>query len=164
MSGEDSSNIQLEVNVGWYGQSNAGFILSAGLFSRTHSGNDNDPSFPTTVDYEATGLSLGAGVGIKASDHLHFEGKLELGLGSGEGTLSTPGVVWNETDAQGYSSVSFILGAYYTVSKPGFQIGLELGAQSFSGDFNIRNNFGGWETITVEGSSSTANIIVGVRF
>jgi hypothetical protein len=164
ISGENSSNVQLEFNAGMYGHSNTGLILSVGLFSRTHSGNINDPSLPTTVDYEAVGLSLGAGIGIKASDHLHFEGKLEFGLGSGDGTLSSPGVVFNETESSGYTSVSIIVGAYYTVSSPGFQIGLELGTQSFSGDFDIRSNFGGWETITVEGSNSTANLVVGVRF
>jgi hypothetical protein len=164
ISGENSSNVQIEFNAGMYGRSNTGLILSVGLFSRTHSGKDNDPSLPTTFDYEAKGLSLGVGIGIKASDHLHFEGKLDFGFGSGEGTLSTPGVVWNETEASGYTSVSVILGAYYTVSSPGFQIGLELGLQSFSGDFDIRSNLGGWENLTVKGSNSTANLVVGVRF
>jgi hypothetical protein len=164
VSGEDSSNVQIEFTAGMYGQSNVGLVLSAGLFARTHSGKDNDPSLPTTIDYKAKGLSLGVGIGIKASDHLHFEGKLDFGFGSGDGTLSSPGIVFNETEASGYTSVSMILGAYYTVSSPGFQIGLELGAQSFSGDFDIRSNFGGWETLRVKGSNSTANLVVGVRF
>jgi hypothetical protein len=159
LSGEVSSNFQIEVNMGFYGQSTVGYILSAGLFSRTHSGNN--PIKPQNkVEYDAAGLSLGAGIGIKTSDHLHFEGKIELGMGAGNGKITAPGYVGGTSEKGGYGSVSLILGAYYTVSKQSFQIGFELGTQSFSGEFK----YAGIYNEKVEGSSSTANLVVGMRF
>ena len=159
LSGEPSSNIQIEVNMAFYDQSNVGYILSAGLFSRRHSGYN--PTRPADkFEYDATGLSLGAGIGIKASDYLHFEGKIELGLGAGNGKITAPGYVNGTSEGGGYGSASLILGAYYTVSKPGIQIGFELGTQSYSGEFK----YAGIYNEKVEGSSSTANLVVGMRF
>lgn len=157
LSGEVSSNFQIEANLEFYDQSNVGYILSAGLFSRTHTGNY--PTQPQNkVEYDAVGMSLGAGVGIKASDHLHFEGKIELGMGAGNGKITAPKYVGSTSERGGYGSFSLILGAYYTVSKPGFQVGFELGTQAFSGEFK----YGGNEK--VEGGGSTANLVVGYRF
>ena len=164
LSSDSGGNFQLEYNMGFYSSSPVGLIVSVGLFSRQHSGNDQDPFGPTQVDYDATGLSLGAGVGIKATDTLHFEGKVELGFGSGEPTLSTPGFVWNPTEAGGYTSVSVILGGYLTFGKPGFQLGLELGSQSFDGDFTILTNTGQRVNGNVNGSGGTANLVFGYRF
>ena len=163
-SGEGSSNIQVELIFSPKTQESVGLIFGAGLFARTHSGSDNDPVTPVSLDYKAAGLSLTGGIGIKANENVHFEGKLEIGLGSGEPTFSSPGFVFNSTDSGSYSSVSFIVGGYYTVSSPGFQIGLELGAQSFEGDFKIWNNGGFWTDGTVEGSSGTINLVLGYRF
>ena len=160
LTGKDSSNVQIDFNLGIYGQSKVGLILSAGLFARNHAGYDN----PVTVEYDASGISLGAGVGIKPNDHVHFEGKLELGFGSGNATLSATGYAFNQTEAGGYVSASIILGAYLTVSKPGFQIGLELGSQSFTGTFRARSNSGVWWNETVNGTSGTANLVAGIRF
>jgi hypothetical protein len=162
-SGDSSSNIQVELIFSPKTQESVGFIFGAGLFARTHSGSDNDPITPVTLDYKAAGLSLTGGIGIKATDNLHFEGKLELGLGAGEPTFSAPGMVFNSTDSGSYSG-TFIVGGYYTMSSPGFQIGLELGAQSFEGDFKIWNNGGFWSDGTVEGSSGTINLVLGYRF
>ena len=163
-TGESSSNFQVELIFSPKTQETVGFLFGAGLFARKHSGSDNDPVTPVTLDYKAAGLSLTGGIGIKANDNLHFEGKLELGLGAGEPTLSSPGFVFNSTDSGAYSSVSLIVGAYYTVSSPGFQIGMELGAQSFEGDFKIWNSGGFWSSGTVEGSSGTINLLLGYRF
>jgi hypothetical protein len=163
-TGESSSNFQVELIFSPKTQASVGFIFGAGLFARKHSGSDNDPIVPVTLDYKAAGLSLTGGIGIKANANLHFEGKLELGLGSGEPTMSSPGFVFNSTDSGSYSSVSFIVGGYYTVSSPGFQIGLELGTQTFEGDFKIWNNGGFWSDGTVEGSSGTVNLVLGYRF
>jgi hypothetical protein len=163
-TGESSGNVQIEFIVSPKRDSGVGYVLGAGLFFRKHSGNDNDPFMPVKVDYKATGLSLTGGIGIKANANFHFEGKLELGLGVGEPTLSSPGVVFNDTDSGAYTSASLILGGYYTFSSPGFQIGLELGAQSFKGDFKIWNNGGFWSDGTVEGSSGTINLMLGYRF
>jgi sRNA-binding regulator protein Hfq len=159
VNGEESSNIQIEVNTIMYGQSNVGLLLSAGLFVRKHSGSAPSQS-QNTIDYDAVGFSLGIGMGIKANDYLHFEGKLELGLGGGNATMTAPGQVVGSTESGGYASFSLIAGAYYTVSKPGFQIGLELGAQTFSGKFKYNNIY----DEELEGSGGTANLVVGYRF
>jgi sRNA-binding regulator protein Hfq len=159
LNGENSRNIQVEVIAIMYGQSNVGLLLSAGFFGRQHSGSDPFLS-QNTIDYDAFGFSLGIGMGIKASDNLHFEGKAELGLGSGNAAIKAPGQNVGSTDSGGYASFSLIAGAYYTFSKPGFQLGLELGAQTFKGKFTYNNFF----DEEVEGSSGTANLVVGYRF
>jgi hypothetical protein len=155
---------QLDYSAGFYKDSSVGFVLSAGIFSRKHSGNDQDPTFPTQIYYDAAGVNLGAGIGIKASEKLHFEGKLELGIGTGKPKFSTPGVAWNPMDSGGYTSVSFIIGGYITFSNPGFQLGIEVGSQSFDGDFTIQDNFGGSVDGTVSGSEGIVNIALGYRF
>jgi len=159
LNGEDSSNIQIEVNTIMYGQSSVGLLLSAGIFVRKHSGSDKFTS-QNKIDYDAVGVSLGIGMGIKASDNLHFEGKGELGLGAGNAKLTMPGQAVGSTESGGYASFSLIAGAYYTFSKPGFQIGLELGAQAFTGKFR----YNGIYDEEVKGTSGTANLVVGYRF
>src|SRR5271169_218950 len=161
LNGEACSNIQFEVNTIMYGQSNVGLLLSAGFFVRDHAGSDILIS-QNKIDYYAAGFSLGIGMGIKANDHLHFEGKTELGLGDGNAKITAPGQVVGSTTPGEYASLSLIAGAYYTFSKPGFQIGLELGAQTFSGNFKYNSNSSYDET--VEGSNGTANLVVGYRF
>jgi hypothetical protein len=155
-AGEASGNFQIEGNWGMYGQSNVGLILSVGLFSRKHSGTIQTAS----IDYNAAGLSAGVGIGIKPSDNFHFEGKLEIGIGQGKPNVSLPGYNLPAYDSGQYTSASIILGAYYTVSKPGFQIGLELGSQSFIGNYS----FPGSSDTKAEGTSGTANIVLGYRF
>jgi hypothetical protein len=153
---EDSSNVQIEVNTVMYGQSSVGLLLSGGLFVRKHSGSSiYQPQ--NKIDYDAAGFSFGIGMGIKASDHLHFEGKVELGLGAGNATVTG---YTGTTESGSYASVSFIAGAYFTVSKPGLQIGLELGSQSFEGKFKDNGIY----DASVKGSSGTANLVVGYRF
>ncbi len=44
------------------------------------------------------------------------------------------------------------------------QIGLELGSQSFVGNFQIWNNAGYWSDGKVEGSGGIINLVVGVYF
>jgi sRNA-binding regulator protein Hfq len=159
LNGEDSSNIQIEVETIMYEESNVGLLLNAGFFVRKHSGSDILTS-RNKIDYDAAGISLGIGIGIRATDNLHFEGKGELGLGAGNAKITAPGQTVGSTKAGGYASVSLIAGAYYTFSKPGFQIGLELGAQTFNGKFTY-NDINDEE---VQGSSGTANLVVGYRF
>ncbi len=166
-SGENSTNFQVEVAISPLQHSPVGPVFSIGFFNRRHSGTVDDLFAglpPTKVDYNASGLDLGAGVRVKANANLHFEGKLELGLGSGKPDLTTPGVIWNQTKEDSYVSATVLIGAYYTFTMPRLQLGLEVGAQSFSGDFQIFNNAGFWEDGKVEGSGGVINFVLGYRF
>jgi hypothetical protein len=163
-SSQSSGNFQIEAAIIPQTDSGVNFVGTVGIFGRHHAGHVDDPVLPTDVEYDASGLSGSAGVGIKASDNVHFEGRFELALGAGKPTLTTPGFVWNETKAGGYSSGSLILGGYVTISKPGLVLGLELGAQSFTGNFQIWNNNGTWTDGKVKGSGGTVNLVVGYRF
>jgi hypothetical protein len=161
---DGGGNFQIDFVVGLYRTTTVGLVLSAGLFSREHSGFDNDPFFPTKIEYTAGGISLGAGIGIQVSPKAHVEGRLELGLGSGEPTFTSPGAAWNPVQSGPYASVSLIVGGYITLSTPGLQLGLELGSQSFSGSFEIWNNAGFWDEATVNGSGGMVNAVLGFRF
>jgi len=160
------SNVQLEVAISPFQDSMFGPVFSAGLFSRRHSGSGTIAALSeqTTIDYDAGGLSLAGGLRIKANENFHFEVKLEIAGGQGDVKLSTPNFVWDQTRDGSYASVGLIAGWYYAFSKPGFQLGLELGAQSFTGDFEIWNNAGRWEDASVSGSSGIANLVLGYRF
>jgi hypothetical protein len=157
-------NVQVEVAMTLRSDSGVALVGSAGLFSRQHNGHVNDPVLPTDIKYDAGGVSGSIGASFRASENLHFEGRLELGIGSGKPTLTTPGFVWNDVRYGGYSSASLIFGGYYTFAKPGLQIGLELGSQSFVGNFQIWNNGGFWSNAKVEGGGAIGNFIVGVHF
>ncbi len=163
-SKKSSSNFQIEVAFSPRSDTAAHFVGTIGLFGRHHAGHVDDPVLPTDVEYDASGLSGSVGVGIKTNENVHFEGRLELALGAGKPTLTTPGVEWNTTKEGSYVATSLILGGYYTFSKPGFQIGLELGAQSFTGNFQIWNNAGYWSDGKVTGSGGTVNLVIGYRF
>jgi hypothetical protein len=160
---ESSGNFQIEVAFSPR-QGPVNFVGTVGIFGRNHAGHVDDLFLPTDVEYDAGGLSGSAGISIAADNNLHFEGRLELALGSGKPTLTSPNAVWNTTKEGGYSSTSLILGGYYTISRPGLQIGLELGAQSFTGNFQIWNNGGFWTDGKVKGSGGTANLVIGYRF
>lgn len=162
-SQSDSGNFQVEVAF-TPEQGPVNFVGTLGLFGRDHKGDIPDPFFPTEVEYRAGGLSGSAGVSIKANENLHFEGRFELALGSGKPTFTSPFVIFNPVKEGSYAATSFILGGYFTLSKPGLQLGLELGAQSFVGNFQIWNNAGFWEDGKVKGSGGTANLVIGYRF
>jgi hypothetical protein len=160
----DSGNFQIEVAFSPE-QGPVNFVGTIGLFGRNHKGNIPDPVFPTEVEYRAGGLSGSAGVSIKANENVHFEGRVELALGSGKPTLTTPFAVFNPVKEGSYGATTLILGGYVTLSTPGLQLGLELGAQSFVGNFQIWNDtFGFWEDAKVKGSGGTANLVIGYRF
>ena len=163
-SQSDSGNFQIEVAFTPQTNPDANFVGTLGVFGRNHKGHIADPVLPTDVEYSAAGLSGSAGVSIKANENLHFEGRFELALGEGKPTLTTPFIAWNATEEGGYSAASLILGGYFTISKPGLQLGLELGAQSFVGNFKILNNAGYWTDGKVKGSGGTANLVIGYRF
>ncbi len=156
-------NFQIEAVLSPVQADPVGFVFSAGLFGRSHKGNENFFT-QTAVEYDAAGISLAGGVGIKASPAFHFEGKVDLDLGVGKPKLSSPTVVWNPTEDGGYAALSLIFGGYYTFGKPGLQLGLELGAQTWKGDFRIQNNIGQWTDASVNGSGGFANLVIGVRF
>jgi hypothetical protein len=159
---DGGGNFQVEVALSPVQENPVGFVFSAGIFGRTHKGTEN--TFPQTeIEYNAGGLSFAGGVGIKASPNFHFEGKLGLDLGAGK-PKSTPSVGWVSTEDRGYAALSLIFGGYYSVSKPGFQIGLELGAQSWAGDFRFMNSFGQWSDATVKGNGGFVNLVIGSRF
>ncbi len=164
-TGSSSSNVQVEVALSHASDAAVGFVMGLGIFHRKHSGKIDDLVLPTTMDYKVTGISVAPGIQIKATDNFNFELRFELGYGNaGELTLNTPNFVWNKTDTGQYVSASLIAGWYYAFSKPGLQLGLEIGAQSFEGDFKIWNNFSGWENGTVKGTDGIANLVLGMRF
>jgi hypothetical protein len=165
VSSESSGNFQVEVAFTPQQGPGPGFVGTVGIFGRNHQGHVDDPVLPTDVKYDAAGLSGSVGVSLPVDSFLHFEGRLELDLGSGKPTLTTPGAVWNPTRDGSYSAASIIFGGYYTLSRPGLQIGLELGAQSFTGNFQIFDStFGTWDDAKVKGSGGTANLVIGYRF
>lgn len=157
-------NFQIELMLSDKQEYGPYFVGGVGIFGRSHEGNVPDPVLPTDVQYDAGGVSGTAGIGFKADQNLHFEGRVELDLGSGKPTLTTPGFAWNSVKDGGYSAFSLIFGGYYTFSKPGLQLGFELGAQSFVGEFQIWNNAGFWEDSKVKGSGGLANLVIGFRF
>ncbi len=167
VSQESSGNFQIEAAIIPQQSSPISFVGTVGIFGRNHKGEMLTVDFvpmPTEVKYSAGGLSGSAGVGIKANETFHFEGRFELALGVGKPTFTTPGVIWNPVKEGGYASSSLIVGGYATIGKPGLQIGLELGVQSFTGDFQIWNDAGFWEDGKVKGSGGTVNLVVGYRF
>lgn len=163
-SAQSGGNFQVELVLTQKADSGVGLVGSVGLFNRQHSGTVEDPVLPTDIDYDAAGMIGSIGASFKADGNLHFEGRFELGIGSGKPTLTSPGFVWNDVQEGGYSSASLIFGGYYTVSKPGVQLGLELGSQSFAGNFKIWNNTGHWEDAKVKGGGGIINFVVGYRF
>ncbi len=166
IGGEPSSNAQIELLYSYYFTPEVSGILGAGYFSRKHSGSENIGvgNGNTTFDYDAQGYSITAGVGFKTSENLRWEGRFELGTGDGKTKLSTSGVNWNKTDSGSYQSQTFIAGGYYSFAKPGIELGLEIGSQSFTGDWKIWNNNGYWADSTVKGNSVIANVVLGYRF
>ncbi len=163
-SEDGGGNFQVELVLSQKVDAGATLVGGVGLFGRTHKGTVPDPFFPTDVEYDAGGVSGTIGVGIPAGPNLHFEGRVELDLGRGEPTLSTPGAVWNSTQDGAYVAGELLFGGYYTVSKPGLQLGLELGVQSFTGEFQIWNNAGYWNDAKVKGSGGIINFVIGARF
>jgi hypothetical protein len=163
-SQKSSGNFQIEVAFTPKNREQVNFVGTIGLFGRTHEGHVDDPVLPTDVKYEASGLSGSAGISVKANELVHFEGRFELALGRGKPTLTTPGYAWNATQDGNYSAVGIIFGGYITMKDPRLQIGLELGAQSFTGKFQIWNNGGYWSDGEVRGSGGTANLVLGYRF
>lgn len=157
-------NVQVEWVVSPAQGSIAGPVFGVGFFGRQHSGKIDDPTRSTKVDYDAAGVSLAGGLRLKSSERFHFELKVEVGLGSGGVTMDSPSYGGSNTRDDTYSSAALIAGWYYSFSKPGFQLGLELGAQSFTGDFQIRNSMGRWDTGRVTGSGGTANATLGFHF
>ncbi len=159
-SQSDSGNFQFEVAFTPRQGPGANFVGTIGVFGRDHEGREQFSA--TDVEYSAAGLSGSAGISIKAERNLHFEGRLELALGVGEPTFS-PFI--GPTREGGYAAASLILGGYYTFSKPGLQLGLELGAQSFVGNFEIWDDFtGSWVDGKVKGSGGTVNLVIGYGF
>lgn len=157
-------NFQVEVAFLTEANSGVGFVGTLGAFGRRHSGNVPDPVLPTDIDYNAGGVVGSAGIAYSVNSNLHFEGRFELGIGTGKPTLTTPGFAWNQVQAKGYGSAALIGGVYYTFASPGIQLGLELGTQSFTGNFQIWNNGGFWSDASVKGSGAIGNLTVGYRF
>ena len=163
-SGKAGENIQLEATIGFSEGADWGYLLGAGVFKRQHSGNVTIGLKPTEVDFDATGVTIAGGAGMKVGKAMHVEGKLELAIGSGQPTFSSPGDVWNQSKSGDYRSYGVVLGGYYTWASTGLQCGVELGMQSFTGNFSIMNNSSQWVDAEVTGKSSTVNLIVGYRF
>ena len=160
-SQSDSGNFQVEVAFTPQQGSGANFVGTLGAFGRSHKGHI--PFFPADVEYNAAGISGSAGISIAAGKNIHFEGRFELALGAGKPTQTTSFASGNPTRDGGYAAASLILGGYYMFSKPGLQLGLELGAQSFVGNFQIWNG-GVWEDGKVKGTGGTANLVIGYGF
>jgi len=153
-------NFQVELVLSNRQDAGVTFVGGVGIFGRTHKGNTNPLLFPTTsIEYDAGGLSGTAGIGIKSNENLHFEGRVELDLGAGK-----PHNAPYSVDDDGYAALELIFGGYYTFGKPGLQLGLELGVQSFTGEFQIWSFPGYWADGKVKGSGGIANLVVGCRF
>jgi hypothetical protein len=161
-SQSDSGNFQVEVAFTPQQGSGANFVGTLGAFGRNHKGHI--PFFSDDMEYSAAGISGSAGISIAASKKFHFEGRFELALGAGKPTQTTSFASGNPTRDGGYAAASLLLGGYFTFSKPGLQLGLELGAQSFVGNFQVWNNAGFWEDGKVKGTGGTANLVIGYRF
>jgi hypothetical protein len=141
-----------------------GPVFSAGVFRRRHSGSGTDDVDRTSVDYDATGVCLAGGLRIKASERFHFEAKVEVGMGQGKAQLRSPTVVWNRTDGGRYTSAAIMAGWYYVFNRPGLQLGLEVGGQRFTGEFDIWHNAGYWVRGKVKGDGGMAHVVLGYRF
>jgi hypothetical protein len=166
-SGDSSRNLQVELAFIPFEQRTFSPVFTVGFFNREHSGTVSDPYVgltSTVVDYNVQGISFGAGVRVKTTENLSFEGRIEAGAGEGNADLSTPGFAWNNTKEGSYASFSLIVGSYYTFSMPRIQLGIEVGAQSFSGDFQIWNSSGYWTDADVSGSGGIVNLVAGYRF
>ncbi len=169
-SGDTSRNIQFDAVLTPLATAPVSPLFSFGIFNRRHSGSVLDltepGSAPITVDYNVTGVNLGIGMSIRANDNLHFEAKFEFSGGEGEPDLSGPGWIFGSIESDSYGATSFLVGGYYTIMDPGVQLGLELGAQSFRGDFQIHDiNFPEFVYDgTVRGSGGIVNFVVGYRF
>lgn len=157
-------NFQIELVMTQRHESGLALVGSVGLFGREHNGNIPDPTLPTDIKYDAGGVSGSIGGSFRANKNVHFEGRLELGIGSGKPTLTAPGFIFNSVRPGVYSSASLIVGGYYTFAAPGVQLGLELGVQSFVGNFQIFNNAGFWSDAKVSGNNAIGNLIAGYRF
>jgi hypothetical protein len=157
-------NVQVEVAISPKQDSMAGPVFSVGVFKRQHSGRIIESSNVTTMDYDASGVCIGGGLRLKASDNFHFEVKIELGLGQGDVTLESSNSVWNQTKKDTYTSAALITGWYYTFSKPGIQLGFEIGAQTFTGEFELWNDGGYWASGKVIGTGFMGNLALGLRF
>lgn len=157
-------NVQVEVAISPIQGSMAGPVFTVGVFGRQHSGKIIERTRTTTMKYDASGVSLAGGLRLKASERFHFEIKVEVGVGQGGVKLESPNYAWNKTRDSTYSSVATIAGWYYAFSKPGLQLGLEIGAQSFTGEFDIWNTAGHWDSGKITGSSGIANLALGFHF
>jgi hypothetical protein len=162
-SQSDSGNFQVEAAFTPQQGPGVNFVGTLGAFGRNHKGHMSGPFFPTDVEYSAAGMSGSAGISIAASKKFHFEGRFELAVGVGKPSLTAPFAPGSPTRDGGYAAASLLLGGYFTFSKPGLQLGLELGAQSFVGNFQIWNG-GVWEDGKVKGTGGTANLVIGYGF
>ncbi len=165
---DSSNNAQAELVVAFM-RGRFSPLFTIGGFNRSHSGTVTDlwaGMYPTLVNYDASGLTVGGGVRYKISPYFNMEAKIELGFGSGKNvSFVTPGdVPWNQIKAEEYVSSSLIIGGYFVGGKPGPIVGVEVGFQEWTGDFQIWNNRGFWSDGYVSGSGGMVNLVVGVRF
>jgi hypothetical protein len=157
-------NYQVDVVISPWQALKVGPVFSAGVFQRSYSGTFFDDTDTTSMDYDATGVCLAGGIRIKANERFHFEAKVEIGRGRGKVALESPTVVWNRTDDGRYTSAAVMAGWYYVFSRPGLQLGLEVGGQEFTGEFDIWHNTGRWVSGKVKGEGGLAHLVLGYRF
>jgi len=164
-SNNNGTNAQVEVVLSPQRDRAVGFIMAISAFHRQHEGQTHDLSLPIKVDYAVTGMSIAPGVRLRISDTWNFEGKLELGAGNaGNVTVNSPGVIWNATKTGSYESASLIAGWYYLFKSAASRVGLEVGGQTFKGNFEIWSNHGYWTDGHVTGTGGTVNIVYGIQF
>jgi hypothetical protein len=164
-SNHPGTNAQVEVIISPHNDATARFIMGIGLFYRYHPGEINSLSIPIKIEYSGFGLSMAPGLRYRISDAWNVEWKMEVGIGETKKvTLDSPGVDWNATKEGNYMSVSPIIGCYYLLKNNTKRVGLELGYQNFSGDFEILSNNGKRSEGNISGVNPTANIIYGVQF
>ncbi|MDH4162328.1 MAG: hypothetical protein OEW15_06505 [Nitrospirota bacterium] len=156
---DGGGNLQFDFVLGFYRDSSVALLMSGGVFARSHQGKTP----LSKIDYDASGLAFAGGVRFNTSDHLHFEGKLEMDLGSGMPKPETLGITGSYVEAGSYAAASLIIGGYYTFSTPGIQLGLELGSQAFKGSFRTLST-GLWIDQNVSGGDGIVNLVAGYRF
>jgi hypothetical protein len=164
-SNKNGTNAQVEIVLGPQRDSIASFIMAIGFFHRQHSVEIQDLSVPLKVDYSVAGMNIAPGARLRINDTLNAEVKLEVGLGNaGQVTLNSPGINWNATKKGNYRSISLVWGGYYLFKSSSIRVGVEVGMQTFNGDFEIWSNSGKWSSANVTGEGGMANIVCGFQF
>jgi len=131
-----------------------GFVIAAGLFTKTHTGTD---VVGDEVKLQAIGFSLAPGLALKVAERGHLELKVEGGIGSASQELT------GFTDGSGpYYYLGFNVGGYYNINEV-VSLGADVGYMNFTSDGEV-SILGGVADSKFTGSGPTANISLSFIF